>query len=123
MKVKLIKESSGLGYRSNLVSWLVSNEENLAALDRLSQNLEVDIPKEKAKLIYNLVDVETGEVISNYSNLTISKNEIKKRYQNKKYIKQAEVKTEIRKIISTLDEQTKPIQDPIKFKTIKGVST
>ena len=81
MRVKLIQESSGFGYSGGIVNWIVESDENLGKIQKLSNGNVVEIPEKIAKSIYNLVNVETGEVISYKHSLSISKDEVLMRYK------------------------------------------
>jgi len=81
VRVKLIQESSGFGYSGGIVNWIVESDENLGKIQKLSNGNVVEIPEKIAKSIYNLVNVETGEVISYKHSLSISKDEVLMRYK------------------------------------------
>ena len=83
MRVRLIQESSGFGYSGNIVSWIVENDENLGKIQKLEKGNTVEIPDKIAKSIYNLVNVETGEVISYNHSLLITIEDVMKRYKEK----------------------------------------
>lgn len=85
MRVKLIKESSGFGYGSKVINWMVSDPENLNTLNRLKSGNICEIPKNIASGIHNIVNVETGEIVSTQCSLVgITREEVKNRYKTQK---------------------------------------
>lgn len=81
MRVRLVNESSGFGYSSNVVNWMVQSEENLGKIQKLQKGSIVEIPEKIAMSIYNLVNVETGEIISSRNTINISTSEVIKNYK------------------------------------------
>lgn len=98
MLVKLIEESSGFGYTTDVVNWMVRDEEHVSAIEMLKAGFEVEIPENIAKRIKNLVSVETGEIISKKYDVHISKEEIVRKYKNSR----AEIKEKIGKQLGTI---------------------
>lgn len=111
MRVRLISESTGFGYKGSIVSWISEAEENVQLLEKLQSGLTVEIPARIAKAIFNLVDVETGEVVSSRTTLTTSLEEIKKKYLDNKRISQAQIREEVKDIFTP--EISKKINPPI----------
>jgi len=107
MRVKLIQESSGFGYSGGIVNWIVESDENLGKIQKLSNGNVVEIPEKIAKSIYNLVNVETGEVISYKHSLSISKDEVLMRY--KEHGKEEITKTR-ENLKETLISRIKPLE-------------
>jgi hypothetical protein len=108
MKVKLIPESSGFGYSGKIVNWIVESDENLGKLQKLQKGNTVEIPEKIAKSIYNLVNVETGEIISYNHSVFITTDEVimKHKEQGKEEI----VKTrEVLKEVFTEKVKIKPL--------------
>lgn len=89
MKVRLIKESSGFGYSSKIVEWMVESDENMGKLEKIKKGKTVEIPERIAKRIHNLVDVETGNSISIRCQTHLNANEIKERYADSSKLEQA----------------------------------
>lgn len=81
MRVRLIQESTGFGYSGNTVNWIVESDENLGKIQKLQKGVIVEIPEKIAKGIYNLVNVETGEVISYQHSIFIPIEEVMIRYK------------------------------------------
>jgi hypothetical protein len=92
MKVRLIKESSGFGYSSKIVEWMVSSEENMGKLEKIKKGKTVEIPERIAKRIHNLVDVETGNIISVRCQTHLNEVELKKRYADINKFEQAKTR-------------------------------
>ena len=107
MRVKLIQESSGFGCSGGIVNWIVESDENLGKIQKLSNGNVVEIPEKIAKSIYNLVNVETGEVISYKHSLSISKDEVLMRY--KEHGKEEITKTR-ENLKETLISRIKPLE-------------
>ena len=113
MRVQFVKESSGFGYRSKIATWLAESDENLGKLQKLQKGNVVEIPNHIAGSIHNLVNVETGEVISGRSEIHISKDEIKKRYLK------AGLETSA-KVRKSFDE-VKPVKTTLEIKKVETV--
>lgn len=106
MKVKLISESTGFGYSGKIANWIVSQEEHIQTLEKLQSGLTVEIPEKIAKNIFNLVDVETGAVISYVANLFITNEEVKKKYTDRRLQAVAPIKNEIKSIFNDAKQKS-----------------
>lgn len=81
MRVKLVQESSGFGYSGKLANWLAESDEHIGLMQKLKAGKVVEIPDKYARMIYNLVNVETGEIISRRHSLFIDAEKIAKIYK------------------------------------------
>lgn len=116
MKVRLINESSGFGYSSKISTWIGENEEHLGKLKNIQKGDTVEIPEKIAISIHNLVNVETGEIISRRSSVKLSSNEIKKRYMKGGF----ETVSKIRSILTPdTPEEISTRQKDIEEKSVK----
>jgi len=105
MRVQLIKESTGFGYGSKVIQWLVQDSENINTANRLKEGQICEIPDKVAIGFHNIVNVETGEIISlSYNLQDITKEEIKEKYQ----IEDFKQSTELKKNVSKILKATKP---------------
>ena len=111
MRVRLIPESTGFGYSGKIVDWITEAEDHVQLLEKLQSGLTVEFPARIARSIFNLVDVETGEVVSTRTTLMISKEEIKKKYTDYKRTEQAQFKATVKNILTP--EVTKKINQHI----------
>jgi hypothetical protein len=104
MRVQVIKESTGFGFTSKAVSWISSDPENLNSVNRLKDGQIVEIPERIAHHFHNLVNVETGKIISLSFNLNkgTSVDKIKQAY------KKEEDRTQIRQDVSRVLKANKP---------------
>jgi len=84
MRVQLIKESTGFGFNSMVANWSVEDIENITLLEKVKKGIIVELPERVAINIYNLVDVDSGEIVSKISNASITSNELKLKYKSTK---------------------------------------
>jgi hypothetical protein len=80
MRVQVIRESTGFGYSQKIIDWITEADENLGKLEKLKKGEIVEIPERITRGIYNLVDVETGLVVSRRTFTELSPEEIKRIY-------------------------------------------
>lgn len=84
MRVRLVQESSGFGFNQRIIPWMTESEENLHLLEKLQTGVACELPENIAKNIWNLVDIETGKIVSLRSSFEISIEEVSKRYIDKR---------------------------------------
>ena len=106
MRVQLIKESSGFGYTAKIVEWLTQDEENIFTLNRLQEGQIVELPSNIAPDVHNLVNIETGTIVSKMCILnSITVNQVKELYG--KNLSAGEVRSQVEQVFKIKKQPTK----------------
>lgn len=107
VRVQLVAESSGWGYKLIVGQWAVEDPENLAALTKLSRGGIVQIPIYIAEQIANLVNVETGEMVSIVNQIRLSEDALRQKYKKEE---SDPVKSEIKESVQKMKKSKKKIK-------------
>jgi hypothetical protein len=103
MKVKLIHESTGYGYTANVTNWIVEDPENINTALRIKEEAVVEISDKIAPHFHNLVNVETGEIVSrSFSLIDITVEDVRKKY--KLFEDNTELRTDLKKVFKNKKE-------------------
>lgn len=114
MRVKLVKESSGFGYSYKISSWLAQSDENMGLLKKLQKGAVVELPEKVAMSIHNLVDIETGKMISRRYQLSITEDEVKHRYLDTSLEEVANTRKIIKDLVKVEDTTKIEVSSTIK---------
>lgn len=81
MRVQLIKESTGFGYKAKVLNWIAEDSEALGLVQKISRGEITEIPDTYCNCIFNLVCPDTGLIVSSeFSLVGVDEEFIKQKY-------------------------------------------